>query len=754
MPPTFSRTANKPYSTISINVVDEFGARGDNATDNSPAIESALTELKRRLDATASHIKGHLYFPASSQPYRVSRPIVLDRERIGLVGEDESVILSHNLSFDGPLVVMGIRNAEQNSQGTILLASSAYRPDVFGELDTSVATAANQRWGFRTNNNATVVFEATPGDLGPIESPYQGPYTRSYTAINSGFVLELAVKHSGGTPFTAGITAGLVNVGNGNDTVFSLNRGGVTNQFDFAMRFQDGTHIQSSISLGGSASGLFKLAFQVDLINRRIQGYYNGNQVAISSGGTFFAGSGQTACIENKYYGLIIGTNSTFADTYRTLVASYGNVGMDFSLFGLSLSNGLLYKNNGVGQPQARIDNGTLNDAYRFQFGGNSNLYNYFYLDLQDNPSSPYTQRFLSARGRSTAGRQKGFIFNNSQYTLLGGITGNYIKNLTLKGSYNNACVIIGGVLDPEFHHVIFDNATVAVNCLNLIANYTLRFSFCDFTGYNDCIKGAQSIFDFRDIYFRSIYHNAIKCIASNVNLDTALLAFGSEITDTFYTSYGELYGGLNNLENVTIDFEGTTYRKSVFWLEQYPDGLAPASYYKLKNFYCGTVGTGHVINAVQKYPYDGNNYMILDVENVQTTDNLYKSYLNINGNSILGIVRHPAPDNGCPMTHDGTFTNECNIQIEHRGYKTLPTRYNWVKNGHKISVQNPGEGQFSEFRCIQTGRIGTSGAPRFAGINPLNSNPSCLSFYGYTHNYSSIPISYSGIGQTPTNNP
>lgn len=750
MPPIFSNPVFKPDSVISINVVEEFGAAGDNITDNSPAIELALTELKRRLDTQpARAVQGELYFPNSTLPYRISRPIVLDRPRIGIVGENRNVTIDNTLSFNGPTVIMGMRMSEQNSQGATINASSYYRPDLYGDLDTSLVTASGQKWGFRTNNSATLIFDGTPADLGP---PLGG-YVRSYTAIDSGFLLDIAIKHSGGTPFYAGTTAGIINVGNGTDTVFSLNRGGITNQFDYSMYFSDGTYISSSFNPGATASGVFKLAVQVDLINRRIQAYYNGNQIAISSGGTFFSGSGYVTMIDNKYYSMIIGTNTNYVDTYGTAVGSYNQVGMDFTLCALSLSSALIYKNNGVGNSQQRNNNGTVNDSNRYYYGDSANTKRFFYLNLLDDPSSPYTLRFMSAYSHGFTGQAKGFLIENSMYTLLGGILHNYISNITINGTSMNPAISIGQVLDPYFEHVIFGAGTVGFNVLNLGANYTLRLNDCQFGGHVHNMKLSTSIAEIDNATFGSVNRSAIKTVGSNINLKKMFVAFGSDYTNYLYESYGQTYGGFNSLQDIVSDFEGTYYKRGVFYVEQYPTYIAPATYYSIKNVYCGTVGTGHVINAVQKYAYDNINYMVLDIDNVQTTDTDYKSYLNINGNAIFGTVKNISPDIGCPMTHTGQFTTDCNVQIEHRNYKNLPRKNNWVNNGHILFAQSPKEGQFSEFRCVKTGRVNTNDPPRFVGINPLISRPNVLVNYGYTHAYTAMTLAQSGIGQTPSNN-
>lgn len=751
MPPIFSNPVFKPDSVISINVVEEFGAAGDNLTDNSPMIELALTELKRRLDTQPSRsVQGELFFPNSTLPYRISRPIVLDRARIGIVGENKNVTIDNTLSFNGPTVLMGMRMSERNSQGNIINASSYYRPDLYGDLDTSLVTAVGQKWGFRTNNNATLVFDGTPADLGP---PIAG-YVRGYSAINSGFVLDIAVKHSGGTPFYAGTTAGIVNVGNGTDTVFSLNRGGATNQFDFLMYFSDGTYLQSSIQPGASQSGVMKMTFQVDLINRRIQSYFNGTQIAINSGGTFFNGSGAVTMIDNKYYSMIVGANTNYADTYGTVISTYNQVGIDFTLCALSLSSALLYKNNGVGNSQQRNDNGTVNDHNRYYYGDNTNTKRFFYLNLLDNPSSPYTQRFMSAYAHGMPGQAKGYLIENSMYTLLGGILHNYIRNITINGTPMNPAVAIGLVLDPYFDHVVFGAGTVGFNVLNLGANYTLRSNDCVFGGYTHNMKLSTSIAEIDNATFGSVYRSAIKTVGSNINLKKMFVAFGSDYTNYLYECYGQTYGGFNTLQDIVSDFEGTYYKRGVFYMEQYPTYIAPATYYSIKNVYCGTVGTGHVLNIVQKYNYDGINYTMVDIDNVQTSDVDYKSYVNINGNGIFGTVKNIAPDIGCPMTHTGQFTNECNLQIEHRNYKNLPRRHNWVSNGHTFLAQSPKEGQFKEFKCVKTGRIGTNDPPRFVGVDPLVSRPNVFANYGYTHAYTSLSVYQSGIGQNPINNP
>lgn len=104
-------------------------------------------------------------------------------------------------------------------------------------------------------------------------------------------------------------------------------------------------------------------------------------------------------------------------------------------------------------------------------------------------------------------------------------------------------------------------------------------------------------------------------------------------------------------------------------------------------------------------------------------------------------------------MTHTGQFTNECNVQIEHRGYKLLPRQKQWKENGHIFFAQSPKESQFSEYRCVKTGTIGTDNPPKFAGINPLISKSNSMAVYGYSQAYTKVPVSRTGIPINPPNN-
>lgn len=738
MPITFGPQVSGPASTIRIDVAKEYGAKGDGTTDNITAIEAAIADLKTRLVSATPGTAGSLYFPMSPtrQPYAVSRPIIIDKDYIGVEGENPSVKISNN---SGPTFLFGLRSTETNAQGATLSSDSRYRPDLhqFGMLDTSVMSTTGQRWGYRTNMDSTLLFQGTPGDLGPKENTAISAAALSYAAINSGFKIEMVIRHSGGTPFFGGTTAGIVMLGQSDRTVFRIERGGSTNQFTFTANLADGTEATSSIQGSPTASGNFHICFQLDLINRQILGFLNNVQMAVSSGGTFFAGSGQTSMIRNRHYSLIFGVNTNYSDGYRVPVATTATNGIDYILGGFSLSSQLCYKDNGPGGAQQRIDNGTLNDNYKYLGGGGADANKFFLLTLLNDPAVSTTKRFFTALSNSIGGTYYGLHIENTMFTLTGGITRNFIKNLHVTSTTTSPAVILGGVLDFDFSDMEISSATQSITTLNLLANYVIRMKRCIFGSYDTCYYGSYSVVEMEDVQFQSIIHSAYRLFACNHVINRASVRFGGELTDSFVEVYGGSYGGIHEIKNVLIDFEGGTYRVAPFYLEQHSAYISPSTIFTIENIYVGTTGEcDAVLKCVQMNANDGINFMIVNAKNIQTTEAYYKAMVEINGPSIIGRVNYVAPETGNPFVHVGTYGSDCNIQIEHRTIKTLPREGTWLSNGHVIYPQNPTEGEFTEIQCLRSGKFGTANPPVFFGTKQRMSSPSVLSAYITPHAY------------------
>lgn len=743
MPLNFSSPL-PPLNILSIDMVDEFGAKADNITDNSPIIEAAYQELVKRLNGAYPDTIGQLYFKKTpdKSAYRIGRPIVVEHDRIGLAGEDETVTINNNLGYNGPAVVLGVRTIENNSNGQSLQSSSLYRPDIYGKLDGSIITGPGQRYGFRTRADSCLVFQGCPGDRGYVENPIENSYAMSYAAINSGFVLEIAIEHSGGTKFFGETTAGIVKLGYQDQTVFKLDRGGSDNLFTLTMYLSDGTYCQSSVQASASTSGTIGLCFQVDLINREVIGFINGTQTAVNSGGTFFSGSGQTSMIANTYHSLIFGVGENDSDGTRVPVATYNTTGMDFTICGFSLSAQKCYKNLGVGQTQTRIDNGTVNDNYRYFGFDNTNRRKFFLLNMQDNPSDPNTKRFFRASSLVFAGTYYGLHIQNSMFTALAGLKNNFIKKLRITAHPNQPALLIGGVLDFKLDRVILENCSQCVSIINMIANYTHRYTDCTFSANDVAVQGSWSVIDIFDTQFFSVVHSCIRVFACNTNIYNIGWMFGTVLSDSIFQSYGGPYGGLHHVEKVLVDFEGLPYRVAPFLLEQHSAFISPATSYKIKDVYTGTTGDKCPIFKVrQKYSNDGINFVYLDVDNIQTTNADYTAILDLNGNAIVGKISNVYPDIGNPIIHRGEFGSECNIQIEHRGYQTVPRQGNWVENGHRIYPQSLTEGEFGIIECLKTGKFGTANPPVFFGDKQRRNSPLVIGAYVVPHAYINLTI-------------
>lgn len=636
--------------------ITEFGGRGDNGkTDNAIAYEAAYAELLRRLSIPGTipgQAHGVIRFPASTLPYVTTRPLRLEHPNIRVVGDREQQPQVANRG-KGPVFVLGLRTGELIKGQKPLRLDASYRPDVFGKLDKSVAEAPGKRFGIRTKKDSSVTFQAVPFSHGGPE-PEMGNGILDHWGKTKTLTVEAAVEASDGGGFPAGYVGGICTIGFsafGGTLVFSLEKGGGANQFDFKFRTaEDGWEGVNGFGIfSGKAQGVQRLTVQLDLERRKVAAFINGIQVPTAQPyGNFFKGKGPTTLARNEYAPLQLGVTSNVCDLRPPLGGK--DTEMDLRLYGLAFSRSLRYEDRGPGTRQTRVDGKPIDDRYRYQESPDDpNLISA--LALTDHPDDPTTGRFVTSVSRLVPPyRHVGYFLQSAMFTELGGILNNTLSDLHLVGMPGGPTVHIGGILNLKIERCRIEGGTQAIGTLNLMANYTTDISDCDLSGTDCGVYGAWSIINGRNIRFLNAGRAPIRTWASNATFDGVMIGFANPQSESLIKVHGGLYGGMHSYRNIVSDFEGDTYRVAPFVIEQF-SGLpaAPATMVRFEDIYLGTTGKVPLfkVHTRPEYRNDGRNYVRIAADNIQTHGIDYTTVLETDGPQVTGRITGLAPPGG-----------------------------------------------------------------------------------------------------------
>ncbi|MBP2054808.1 hypothetical protein J2Z21_007818 [Streptomyces griseochromogenes] len=148
--------------------VRDFGAvpGPDGSTTCSDAFQRAV-------DSLDENIGGIVFVPADSQPYELRRSVMVDRNKVRVVGEGSTASTLHSAGAT-PALTFGLRRI---THGRPL--SDGHWADLRGMLDASVT---DRRWGCRSRvpspvegeptSEATVTFPCSPFQFGPPDGNY------------------------------------------------------------------------------------------------------------------------------------------------------------------------------------------------------------------------------------------------------------------------------------------------------------------------------------------------------------------------------------------------------------------------------------------------------------------------------------------------------------------------------------------------------------------------------------------------------
>ena len=329
----------------------DYGLSASNA-DNGPAIQAAHDAAQAALAAINGVFfsgitpAATVYIPSAKTPYTVKTPVFIEGSSIEIRGDGTGTQLVTTNGYGYPVFINGIYRV-----GSGNVPNATYRPDLWNSgtpyLDSSVVTAAGQKWGFTANADAWIVSQASVLSHGGPSPTYSGLPDNWLNTQQ--FTVEFAVSGPSGASMPSGINL----FGVGAPGPLTATGAGVwyvttsaTNTYRLTLYTQAArfgpfaTHVFTFTS--GAATGVQRISFQVDLVAGAVTAFVNGSQVAVTTvSGALTANMNLN---ENQYFPFVLNSNGD---------GTPGASGVNWSLYGFCISRSLRYANLAAGQAQA-----------------------------------------------------------------------------------------------------------------------------------------------------------------------------------------------------------------------------------------------------------------------------------------------------------------------------------------------------------------------------------------------------------------
>ena len=665
IPPPSSGGGETTFVTpdaLTVNVTDfgavaDFGQNGVGA-DNYAAIMAAQEYIiAQGLNSYVNRRRAWIYFPGARYPYRTSRTIPLLAPWIGIKGDGPGA--SELVCQEGPVVRVGLRETETGLSNSTVALTAEHRPTRVGVMDGTLTGH-----GHRTMGNATIIFGCCPLTLGPKANDGFG---RTAWGTTSQFTVEVALARPDGGVWPSGQTFGIWQFGcypigtsvGGMPVIFTLKKGTGENQFDLSLTDSGENTGNISVSLPG-ATGVMRIGFQVDLTAKTAQVFFNGTQRTAGISGAAFGVGGTGVLFANEIAPFIIGVDTNTATGTVPVFSQTVSI-PDFIVYGLSVSTAKRYYNDGVGQPQRRLDARTVNDDTRFGVSGYLDLSLVFCLVGDDanglTGAAATATREVRAYARDTGSFYQGLFINRDCFILQGGVHGQAIRSMTLTGNVNSPIVAICATLNFEVRDVSFKTGTVGVYTFPMLANYTNKYKDCFFV---NTTEGAFYMFSSLSVLENIAIENAGRCAIrsymSNVYAKLVEVAHYSTNTDRLIATHGGYYGGTHKYDQVFADFEGGICKRSPFYFEQYPNLETEVT---VDTVYLGTAAQNLPLFELRSNP-DGSRISRLTARGINLAGVPYSYPAKVWGPKWTGSIQLSA-DNGAGVQYmppDGASTS------------------------------------------------------------------------------------------------
>lgn len=536
---------------------------------------------------------GRVRLPGVMAPSAFNSPVYADSPSVEFIGDGPASRIGASATNGVIPFVIGVPRVSANG----FTPGPAVRPDLFGRLDSTAASAAGQRWGLEIG--PTFLWQVGGAFDRGGTSPKWGSQVLDGYAETRQLTVEVAfAAPPGQTAVAPGFFVGcgqstgapwapwMINSWAGGWSV------GLTTQ---AVPYGPTCSTTATFQLP-VGTGTRRLTAQMDATTATptIAVWVDGVRVPIDST-TIQGDPGPAATrtfVRNVNWAFLAG------QTLGGVTPPFGQKPVPWTLLGLATSGSLRYDSTGaVGSAQARLD-GVANvpDAYRYFPAGNQSAAVtdpkfIASLALDDNPT-------LAARHMRVANPSGhyslAFIGDPNQYGAgvgEGAQTGNKLKDLAIgSGLYGAGVLMAGGVLGCRYEGCQISGGPYAIATPPQGANYGHVIRDCTLQASEACILGWFSSYLLRDCTLVRTGRVGILTKGSSIDVDNLNVAFSSANQESLAQHMQGEWGGMYFYRAVYVDNEDIPFSRSGILCQRSP---YTTTRLRLTDVYLAQVGTG-----------------------------------------------------------------------------------------------------------------------------------------------------------------
>lgn len=706
--------------------------------------------LQAAHDYVRDHGGGAVHLPPGD--YGIEKDVWWDSDWVELVGSGRVLT---SLST-GPLasVIFGF---PRTPGGRVL--GNGHRVDLFGKLDASAAPAAGRRWGLRTHDPVTgswgfPTFNTSPFQFGRWATGSEA-YRPDYWATISTLNIDLALDAPTGT-LAAGQIMGVIE---GNATLLPGPLYCWYDGADFWLRFatveSDGSVVIRRIYVRGPSIviGVNRISVEVDLAGATVRAWWNRTQRAVdlSQIGDGWAPVAGRRFLAPKVGQFNLGAISAYSVEWGNSDTISCVAQLDRTFCGLRYTAAAVYANDGVGQPQRRSDNATLNDLSQF-FGDDSATFGYLALIDPPGPGrcvtvypgfagGPMSRGIFISNGDDTLdpGDQRflghGHILNDASQ-------GQALRDLTIRcGSYQWTPPIIIGTL-WNFGGIerirIARGGVFGIGTLISGNSFPVPLRDCELHGTDAAVFLYACIGSLRDCNVSGAGRSMMRFISCGVQIEGNVTGFTP--SSCFEYGYEFIDGVLSSVADVNFDAEGAAARPKGFIYAQ-SHGVVADDRLVVRD--C-TIGFGLFSNGSEA------PVIVLDIGVVGDTGSsghgrfaMEGLLVQVGAGDVSGpMVRVMSPGRVWAGTVragrarvKGSFGSPGGVEWVRYDYDSAigsieveldeqdipPNKNTWARNSFVLRAPDPRPGQYAQWiGPYKSGTYGTLYPPEWTGVNPV----------------------------------
>ena len=470
----------------------------------------------------------------------------------------------------------------------------------------------------------------------------------------------------------------------------------------------------------GAATGVQKIAFQVDLDAGVVSAVVGGKQAALTLLATpVVAGTHFT---ENQW--------DTFA-VNNAGSKTYSGVAADFALYGCCLSRSIRYNTPGIGTTVTRVDSRSISDLTRYFSDRFDDPHLIGYLGFTENPST--SPRHLSITG-GDGQHSSAFIYNGD--TLKNPTDYTRFADIQVSGNsgYGSA-IAIGQGLYTRFNNVRALGGAYGISNIPVGANYTNTISNCYLSAWDAALMTYDSILRVDHLIISNPGLAGFRLVGSDVMVrDVTVTGLGSSQL-AFAAIHDGLYANVTEFDRVIVDDEFQPDLVCGIYSERESD---VQTLLRVKDFAFGVLGDVPCIKLTQKNAPNSGPRAILDLDYVNAICN---PFIEADGPGWAGTARNLVASRVSHVNNVGTAP--VSGVVEDSTFTSPPPYGQWYPNSSRFTVPIAADGQYREWGVVAAGRMGSSSPPQFLGRRPEQSSPNALAAYATDH--TSIAATLSG---------